>query len=681
MKKQFTFIVVVLLVTFIGVQSPTYGQWPKYIIEDYISSTVNVDVADMDGDTKLDLVVTAWGNKKLVWYKNDFPHWIKYTIDDIGATFAWTADINGNGTLDVVANLYSAGQMVWYENNLPTWTKHIIDANTDNADFMVVADIDGDDTLDVVTAGGYNHGGDVVWYENNHPIWTKHIIESGSGKYPTVNVTDIDGDGLLDVAATMNESGKVVWFRNENNGLSWSKHTIDDNLSPAWGVHSGDIDGNGTIDIAATAGGSYLSGSDVVWYENNHPTWTKYVIDANLPKANVPFVTDVDGDDTMDVIVTGYGEGVVVWYENNHPVWTKNIIDANLDRPRLTAVSDIDGDNISDLFVAGGNCVAWYKNPYTTVAFGDSVEVFPRYIRPEGDTVKVVAQISNPENHPITVYAMINGDQNTFQDSIELFDDGLHGDGVASDNTFGGSKLLLSIEEDFYNVKLHTTDLDESLKTYCANVGLFTTAGPIEIESYSVVEVSKGLIGLADFILKNNGTEKTIENIVAELKTSDTCVTEFVKDNSGFGDLAAGESYSAALAFAFNIDSCATIVNFELEISSNGVVYWTDSFMVDVATDIEDELPNLPKEYALEQNYPNPFNPSTTIKYSIPNQSYVILKVFDVLGRQVATLVNKEQPQGNYEVKLDASNLTSGIYFYTMQAGEFMETKKMILIK
>jgi hypothetical protein len=83
----------------------------------------------------------------------------------------------------------------------------------------------------------------------------------------------------------------------------------------------------------------------------------------------------------------------------------------------------------------------------------------------------------------------------------------------------------------------------------------------------------------------------------------------------------------------------------------------------------------------LAQNYPNPFNPSTTIKYSIPKQSNVTIKVFDVLGREVTTLVNKEQSQGNYEVDFDGTKLSSGIYFYRLQAGDFVETKKMILIK
>ena len=85
--------------------------------------------------------------------------------------------------------------------------------------------------------------------------------------------------------------------------------------------------------------------------------------------------------------------------------------------------------------------------------------------------------------------------------------------------------------------------------------------------------------------------------------------------------------------------------------------------------------------FIINQNTPNPFNPNTKISYSIPKQSFVQLKVFDVLGREVATLVNEEQPTGNYSIEFDASNLTSGIYFYRIQAGDFVEIKKMLLMK
>ena len=86
-------------------------------------------------------------------------------------------------------------------------------------------------------------------------------------------------------------------------------------------------------------------------------------------------------------------------------------------------------------------------------------------------------------------------------------------------------------------------------------------------------------------------------------------------------------------------------------------------------------------DFSLYQNYPNPFNPSTTIKYSIPKQSYATLKVFDVLGREVATLADGEHAQGNYKLEFNASNLTSGIYFYRIEAGSFVDIKKMILLR
>jgi len=88
-----------------------------------------------------------------------------------------------------------------------------------------------------------------------------------------------------------------------------------------------------------------------------------------------------------------------------------------------------------------------------------------------------------------------------------------------------------------------------------------------------------------------------------------------------------------------------------------------------------------PNKFILYQNYPNPFNPSTTIKFSVPQSGHVNLVVFNLLGQEVQTLVSEEKVQGNYEVKFDASNLPSGIYFYKLQTGDFVETKKMVFVK
>ena len=90
---------------------------------------------------------------------------------------------------------------------------------------------------------------------------------------------------------------------------------------------------------------------------------------------------------------------------------------------------------------------------------------------------------------------------------------------------------------------------------------------------------------------------------------------------------------------------------------------------------------NLILDYELSQNYPNPFNPSTTIKYQIPELSFVTLKVYDVLGIEVATLINGEKPVGSYEVEFDGTGLPSGVYFYRLKTGSYFQTRKMVLLK
>ncbi|MEJ2629447.1 MAG: T9SS type A sorting domain-containing protein, partial [bacterium] len=93
------------------------------------------------------------------------------------------------------------------------------------------------------------------------------------------------------------------------------------------------------------------------------------------------------------------------------------------------------------------------------------------------------------------------------------------------------------------------------------------------------------------------------------------------------------------------------------------------------------DLPGVPKVYSLSQNYPNPFNPETMIRFSIPEQGLVTLKVYNVLGEEVKTLIDKEMTSGSYEVDFNGTNLSSGIYLYTITAGNYVATKKMILLK
>ena len=117
------------------------------------------------------------------------------------------------------------------------------------------------------------------------------------------------------------------------------------------------------------------------------------------------------------------------------------------------------------------------------------------------------------------------------------------------------------------------------------------------------------------------------------------------------------------------------------KLNENGVVnYEKYLYKYGSVTKINEDI-SLINSYILTNNYPNPFNPSTTINYSIPKQSYVILKIYDILGKEIANLVNEEKPAGTYELNWNALNLPSGVYIYQLKAGSFVESKKMILMK
>ena len=110
-------------------------------------------------------------------------------------------------------------------------------------------------------------------------------------------------------------------------------------------------------------------------------------------------------------------------------------------------------------------------------------------------------------------------------------------------------------------------------------------------------------------------------------------------------------------------------------------IFGTQDSVATLPTGIKQVDNNLPKSFSLSQNYPNPFNPTTIIKYSVPKAQVVTIKVYNMLGQEVATLLNSQQNPGNYEINFNANRLASGIYFYSLNTANFSSTKKMILLK
>jgi hypothetical protein len=151
------------------------------------------------------------------------------------------------------------------------------------------------------------------------------------------------------------------------------------------------------------------------------------------------------------------------------------------------------------------------------------------------------------------------------------------------------------------------------------------------------------------------------------------------------GDMTPGQSrLSSTVLIGFSQwGSGERDLAFEFTFSSQNIEFWKDTIGMHVseAVGIAQSEDGLPVAFRLGQNYPNPFNPSTTIRYDLPRRAHVSLSVFNTLGQQVASLVEGEEEAGYHEVQFDASQVSSGVYFYRLCAGKYVETKKMLLMR
>jgi hypothetical protein len=239
-----------------------------------------------------------------------------------------------------------------------------------------------------------------------------------------------------------------------------------------------------------------------------------------------------------------------------------------------------------------------------------------------------------------------------------------------------GAILLIEDFQDF-NAYYHTTnDLVQYfnnpyyLKMCKAAFGTFATlAGvydyvPVELASFtgSVIGNAVQLQWITASELNNYGFE-----IERSINNDEFVTIGFVKGNGTTTET----NYYSYTDKPF--ESANLKINYRLkQIDYDGTYSYSNVVNVEF---------NVPREFSLSQNYPNPFNPSTRIKYSIATDGKVTLKVYDLMGSEVATLVDEFRPSGNHEIVFDASGLTSGTYFYTLTADGFMTTKKMIVIK
>ena len=140
------------------------------------------------------------------------------------------------------------------------------------------------------------------------------------------------------------------------------------------------------------------------------------------------------------------------------------------------------------------------------------------------------------------------------------------------------------------------------------------------------------------------------------------------------------DNYPVDNAIAIALDDSRNVIVAGFSKGTFGSIYTTIKY-IQIPVSVEEQGVNMPRFYNISQNYPNPFNPTTTIKYALPKSGEVLLAIYDLLGGEVTRLVDGEQSEGYHTVTWDASKVASGIYFYRLQAGDFVQTRKMVLLK
>lgn len=214
--------------------------------------------------------------------------------------------------------------------------------------------------------------------------------------------------------------------------------------------------------------------------------------------------------------------------------------------------------------------------------------------------------------------------------------------------------------------RLGSTFFDTQLRNYC---GIQSFTGDLQVTD--LVPLETGII-----TMPSTGTNNLVHLVsfmagaeavpIFDDLTTNTFYAGFKINKQDEGNFI----YIAGRPYRFN--STASFTNYDFIINN---------WMTSTPTGTDDFEVKVPEVFALLQNYPNPFNPSTKITFSLPERSNVTLKIFDILGKEIATLVNETKSAGTYNVNFDASKLSSGVYIYSIQAGDFAESRKMLLMK
>ncbi|MEC3906155.1 T9SS type A sorting domain-containing protein [Tamlana sp. 2201CG12-4] len=348
----------------------------QQIISTSASGPTSIYASDIDGDTDLDVLSTSQNDEKIAWYENtdglgSFGSQQVISTNAINASSLITTDIDGDGDMDVVSASWGDDKIAWYENTDGLGSfglENIITTNADYAISVFASDINGDGHVDLLSASRLDDK--ISWYDNTDGLGNygnQQNIVVGNDEPSSIYTTDIDGDGDLDMLSAFTANNIIAWYENTDGlGSFGNQQIITSNADGANSVFAGDIDGDGDMDVVSSS----KTDDIIAWYENMDGLGgfgNQQIISTSSNNPNSIFVSDIDGDFDMDVVASSIIDNKIVWFENTNGLGNfglENIITTDVYSPTSVFVSDIDGDNDMDVLYAsfGDSKIAWSEN-------------------------------------------------------------------------------------------------------------------------------------------------------------------------------------------------------------------------------------------------------------------------------------------------------------------------------
>ena len=372
--------------------------WEEHIVDGDFNGAEDALAADIDGDGDLDVLGAAGSADEVAWWENalgDGTAWIEHVVaeDFDGARSVYAADVDGDSDLDVIAAASSLDEVSWWENvhgDGTSWSKHLVDANVNGAEAVFATDLDGDGDVDVLAAAWSADA--IVWWENvsgDGTLWSTHVVDTDVETASAVWAADINGDQSVDIVGASWSPGSIMWWENAGGARAWIEHVVDADFDGVRTVEATDLDGDLDLDVLAAAS----QANQIAWWENttgDGTLWTEHTIAANFDAAYAAVAADIDRDGDDDVVGAGIGADEIKWWENvvgDGTVWVESIVDVGFDSPHSVHVADINGDEGPDVLSAAfvGDQIAWWESldaceisltlRHTTLSAGGTLEL------------------------------------------------------------------------------------------------------------------------------------------------------------------------------------------------------------------------------------------------------------------------------------------------------------------